>query len=76
MNNVIEAVGDTGEKAGGWADEPTERAGFVVTSVGRFFVFVCLSLRLVCGCVFACGWILGRIGGFRVGENRGGEDGG
>lgn len=74
LDDVVEAVGDTGEEAGGGADEPTERTGFVVTSVGGFFflfffflVFVFFSLRLFlrCGLILICFWLR---------ENRGRKD--
>ena len=39
LDDVVETVGDAGEEAGSRADEPAKRAGFVITSVSRFFFF-------------------------------------
>ena len=78
FDDVVKAIGDAGEEAGGGANEPAKRAGFVITGVGGFFlsaglvlVLALLSLRLVARCGFASGFLLS---GGRVGENRGGED--
>jgi len=79
FDDAVETVGDASEEAGGGADKPAERAGFVVAGIGGFlFLFGGLSvlsvgvagfrLRLFgsCGVAGGGGW---------VGKNRGGKDG-
>ena len=67
FDDAVETVGDAGEEAGGGADKPAKRAGFVITGVGGFllgFLFVFF------GFLFFSLTLFGRCG-FWVGVNRG-----